>query len=165
MSWTLELELPSYAVSNADVRASYRSVVGQSARRGMERISGRAASATPFPRVSGAYRVAQTSEGGLIAFGIFNDSAIFPFIEDDVAAHFIGPHFPPIAPLQKWAVAHGFPPEAAWGIAVNISKRGMRHPGSKGKHYLQRAFDAGANDLMNTLDAAVARWLGRLGDV
>jgi len=73
--------------------------------------------------------------------------------------------FPPIAPLEKWAVAHGFPKEAAWGIAIKQAKEGFRHPGTKGKHMLQRAWDAVHDNLINTLDASVERYLSRLGDV
>lgn len=35
-----------------------------------------------------------------------------------------GPHFPPLAPIREWVRRKGLPPEAAYPIALAISRRG-----------------------------------------
>ena len=64
---------------------------------------------------------------------------------------------------MEWASKHGLPASAAWGIAFNQARHGMMHPGTKGKHYLQRAWDGGHDALMADLDASIERYLSRLG--
>jgi hypothetical protein len=37
-----------------------------------------------------------------------------------------GAAMPPIAPIRAWAIRHGMPASAAWPIARNIARRGIR---------------------------------------
>jgi hypothetical protein len=48
-----------------------------------------------------------------------------------------GPHFPPLEPIREWARRHGLPPEAAYPIALAISKRG-----TPARAWLHPAFEA-----------------------
>lgn len=48
-----------------------------------------------------------------------------------------GPHFPPLAPIREWVRRHGLPPEAAYPIALAISRRG-----TPAKAWLFPAFEA-----------------------
>jgi hypothetical protein len=62
------------------------------------------------------------------------------------------PHWPPLAALETWARRHG---TTAYIVARAIARRG-----TIGKHFLQRAFDANRERIIDLLGNVVGRIVG-----
>lgn len=69
-----------------------------------------------------------------------------------------GPHFPPLDPIREWARRQGLPPEAAYPIALAISRRG-----TPAKPWLWPAFEQERPKFNNLIREAWRRTVGELG--
>lgn len=157
--FTQTIDYPSFSLGEVDVRAAFRNVVGSRMRRGMDRIAQEAANNTPFDTIASAYSVVQETVGDQLVFEIRNADPHFAFVEEDMPAHAIPPVQAPIAPFLVWGEAVGANPYAA---REKVAMFGFEHPGTKGRHMLEYAWDDGIGQLEGSieegLDLLVERW-------
>ncbi len=66
--------------------------------------------------------ITQSNATGLNFELFFGSDADYAIMVDEGTP----PHFPPVARIQAWCITKGIPIEAAWAIAVHISKHGTR---------------------------------------
>lgn len=139
---------PKEALESVDVRATYRNIVAGRVRRVLQRIASDADSHTPYASMQGGYAIVQRSGGSSLEFTVENRIDKWPFVEYDTRAHNI-PH--------AWGRPYPF------GTSGRFD--GYFHPGTRGKHMFQNAWDEGAELIADGIEEATAAWLARWGNI
>jgi hypothetical protein len=159
--FTQTINYPDWALGQPDVRQVFRDVVGHRMRRGMQRIADEAAGNTPFDHIAEAYKVEQESVGETLVMSVTNTDEHFFFVEENMPEHEVPPVSAPVAPFEEWVENVGAS-VSGWYARNKVALLGFHHPGTKGHHMLEEAWDSEIvvveASIEEGLDILMQRW-------